>query len=529
MSEYKEYTVTTESLERTDSLWDDLLRDGSNLTTIPIRTVEVANSRPNNPHNTSYWLTDKEADFLREDPRVVDVQNLDSFKPIKLAFQTGNFDKTSTESGPKANWGLLRHSLTTNIYGNSLSDPGGTYDYVLDGTGVDVVIIDSGIQANHPEFLNTDNSGASRVNPIDWFALSGISGSMPSGFYQDFDGHGTHVAATVAGRTFGWAKNAQIYSIKLEGLKSPSDTGGGFDVATAFDVLIGWHNNKTNGRPTVVINSWGYGIYHRADSESFSFGLDESDILYAINGGAYRGVTWSGATLSTARGHTGALKAPSTYLYPFRVSSVDFDIFAGAQAGILFCNAAGNEFMKIDVQGGVDYNNYINTDFGVFYYHRGGTPGASITASDSVFTVGAMDHQTTAQGEERKANFSNSGPGVTVYAAGSRIISAISQVNDDNSNTQYFLNNSFKQQLLSGTSMAAPQIAGISALVYQMHPDWEPRQVVNFVKSRALPALYTSGQSNDYTNQYSVHGGETKIAYVPMSSQRKYSFFRATV
>ena len=140
-----------------------------------------------------------------------------------------------------------------------------------------------------------------------------------------------------------------------------------------------------------------------------------------------------------------------------------------------------------------------------------------------------MDHQTTAEGEERKANFSNSGPGVTVYAAGSRIISAISQVNDDNSNTQYFLNNSFKQQLLSGTSMAAPQIAGISALVYQMHPDWEPRQVVNFVKSRALPALYTSGQSNDYTNQYSVHGGETKIAYVPMSSQRKYSFFRATV
>jgi subtilisin family serine protease len=140
-----------------------------------------------------------------------------------------------------------------------------------------------------------------------------------------------------------------------------------------------------------------------------------------------------------------------------------------------------------------------------------------------------MDHETTPQGEERKAAFSNSGPGISVYAAGSRIISAMSQTNDSNSNNPYFLNGSFKQQLLSGTSMAAPQIAGIAALVFQMHPDWEPRQVAHFIKSRALPALYTSGQNNDYTNQHSVHGGETKIAYVPMASQRKYSFFRATV
>ncbi len=59
-------------------MWDALLNDGSNLTTIPIRPVEVANERPNNPLNTSYWLTDREAEFLREDPRVVDVQDLNT-------------------------------------------------------------------------------------------------------------------------------------------------------------------------------------------------------------------------------------------------------------------------------------------------------------------------------------------------------------------------------------------------------------------------------------------------------------------
>ena len=57
----------------------------------------------------------------------------------KKAIQEGNFNRAGGDTGQQDNWGLLRHIADNNIFGiNSRS--GGTYDYVLDGTGVDVVL-----------------------------------------------------------------------------------------------------------------------------------------------------------------------------------------------------------------------------------------------------------------------------------------------------------------------------------------------------------------------------------------------------
>jgi len=516
MSELKEYVVTTAGIEDTDSVWEDLLSSDPTPETIPDRIVEIANERPLNERNTSYFLTEEEAFELKKDPRVQDVADPSLFIPRKFAFQDTSFDKTGTDTGNRCNWGLLRHIKTNNIYGTSTADPGGTYDYVLDGTGVDVVIIDSGIHKNHPEF--TDSNGNSRVQEINWYTASGVSGTMPANHYTDYDGHGTHVAGTVAGKTFGWAKNAHIYSIKLNGLQGATDPNGGLSTADAMDCLLGWHLAKTNGRPTVVNNSWGYNIYWNTAQNAFTY--SGSAPYYTITGGSYRGSSWAGSTRDTAKGHTGDLRSANLYAFPLRVSSVDADIALLITNGIIVCNAAGNDSMKVDLDsGGVDSDNYITANtLGNVYYHRGSSPNCGTYKGLEVGSLGASN----IAGVETRSSFSNAGPGVEIYAAGSNIVSSMSENNDGNTSFSYFPNDLFKQESYSGTSMASPQVAGLCALLLQAHPDWRPSQVVNWMISNSKNFLYNTGQNNDYTSSVSLFGGSPNIAYFPMNGQKKY-------
>ena len=517
MSEFKEYIVTTESIEDTDSVWDDLVSTGSPLDTIPERPVEVSDERLINNLNTNYYLTEEEAEKLKSDPRVVDVFDPSSVPARKFAFQDANFSKTTGSDLGKSNWGLLRHINTTNVFGTSTADPGGTYDYVLDGTGVDVVILDSGIEANHPEW--EDSQGNSRLKQVDWFQVSGVPGTMPSNFYTDYDGHGTHVAGTVAGKIFGWAKNADIYAIKLNDLKGTTDPGSGLSISTAFDVLLGWHQSKTNGRPTVINNSWGYSIFWRTNDNAFSFSLS-GGTTYPVDGGIYRGTPWTGSTRDTSKGHTGQSFGSGIYGFPYRVTSTDADIAQLIAAGVIVCNSAGNDNVKADILGGVDYDNTINlTGFGTFYYHRKGSPSVGTSPGFDVGSIGTG----VSDGLDTKSIFSNSGPGVTIWAAGSRILSAMSQVNSGGTNFPYNGNSSFKQEVYSGTSMASPQVAGMAALLLQAHPDWTPSQVVNWMISNSQPQLRDTGATDGYALSTLLHGGYNRLCYMPMNGQRPFS------
>lgn len=518
MSDVKEYVVTTPNRETTNSIWEDLTIETNNIINIPNREVEVANIREINDRNTSYFLTAEEAENLKKDPRVEDVFEVDLASPFKYAFQESLFDKTTDQTGTRVNWGLLRHINTTNVFGSSTTDPGGSYDYVLDGTGVDIVVIDSGIQANHPEFQ--DAQGNSRVQEINWYSVSGVSGTMPENFYTDYDGHGTHVAATIAGKTYGWAKNARIYSIKLDGLKGAADPGNGISAADAFDVILGWHNSKSGSRPTILNNSWGYSIFWHTNQNALSFS-PTSGTFYSITGGSYRGTPWSGSTKDTSKGHTGSQQSANVFAFPYPVTSVDADVALLVSAGVIVCNAAGNDSLKLDIVGGVDYNNTITANtIGNFFYHR---PGSPSVRSNPGFEVGSFG-STVTSGLDTKSSFSNSGPGVTIWAAGSRIMSAMSETNDDASANPYYLNNSFKQQWLSGTSMACPQVAGICALLMQAHKDWTPFQVQRWMIDKAQPQIYSTNLDNDYTVTSSIHGGYNRLAYFPMNGRNVFSY-----
>ncbi|MCM3778705.1 S8 family peptidase [Microbacterium hydrocarbonoxydans] len=69
------------------------------------------------------------------------------------------------------------------------------------GSGVNVYIVDSGIRLTHAEF-------AGRIRP-------GFDAVTAGGNGADCNGHGTHVAGTAVGSTYGVAKKASVYPVRV--------------------------------------------------------------------------------------------------------------------------------------------------------------------------------------------------------------------------------------------------------------------------------------------------------------------------
>ena len=471
---------------------------------IPGRTVDVANHRHASQRNTHYMLTGSEAESLKNDGRVYGVTLKDdpSISIGVNAVQTGDFSKTTLDRGNFLNWGMRRMNESTNPY-SGVSVTGG-YNYTLDGTGVDVVIQDTGIQKDHPEWQ--DASGVSRFQEINWYTESGISGTQSANFYRDFHGHGTHVAGTIAGKTYGWAKNARIYAMKVAGLEGSGDTGTGYaiDGGDCFDAIKLWHRNKpvdpATGvkRPTIVNMSWGYGT-----------------TFTNITGGNYRGTPWTDTVRQTDKGMIGR---PEDFRHVIRVASVDTDVEELIDEGIHIVVAAGNTYQKIDVEGGIDYDNYYTkTGVGNVYYHRGGSP-----FSPESHVVGNIDSTIHVGGLEQKAASSETGPGVSIYTPGTDIMSAMSTTNIFGAttvNNPYPEDSNFLINNISGTSMAAPQVSGVLALWLQINPGATPAQGLAFINATAKTAqLYQTGLTNDYTDARSLLGGTNRFAFNKFNS-----------
>jgi subtilisin family serine protease len=90
------------------------------------------------------------------------------------------------------------------------------YTYTWSGKGVQVYVFDTGIMATHDEF----SGGRARCG------LNVIKNET----CDDLKGHGTHVAGTVGGKTYGLAKSVEFINVKV------LDKNGNGNVA---DVLVG--------------------------------------------------------------------------------------------------------------------------------------------------------------------------------------------------------------------------------------------------------------------------------------------------
>ena len=481
---------------------------------IPGRSVDIANARPSSQRNTHYSLTDAEAEELKNDPRVYGVTLLPELDTtIGIGFdaaQTGDFSKTTLDRGNFLNWGMRRMNEATNPY-SGVSVEGG-YNYTLDGSGVDVVIMDSGLQIDHPEFQ--DALGESRVVELDWTTASNIPGmpAQSANYYRDFDGHGTHVAGTAVGKTYGWAKNAKIYSLKLSGLEGSGDSGTGTSTTYAFDCIKEWHNNKpidlATGakRPTVVNMSWGYLRYYTSVSSM-----------------TYQGVEKTGTDIDTsAKRHAFGLvpiynPVAGAFVTNTRIASVDVDMEELIDAGVHVMVAAGNRSHKIDVPGGDDYDNIAVLNNGSVNYHRGSSP-----YSTRAHIVGNIDSSIHIDGLEQKAVSSEAGPGVSVFAPGTDIMSAMSTTNKFGAttlNNPYPANSSYLINNITGTSMASPQIAGMLSLWLQLNPDATPEQGLAFVNSSAqVNQLYDTISTTDYSTDRSLLGSNNRFAFNKFNS-----------
>ena len=513
---------------------------------IPNRTVEVTNARLVSQRNTHYSLTDEEAAILTQDSRVAGVEiPPDQRDDLEIGFdavQTGDFTKTSSDSGVYLNWGMRRCATTTNDYntGNTVS---GDYEYNLDGSGVDVVIHDSGLHVDHPEFNDAD--GNSRVQQINWYTESGVSGTQNANHYRDNHGHGTHVAGTVAGKTYGWAKNARIYSIKVRGLEGTGDSSTGIPITDCFDVIKGWHNNKPidpatgQKRPTIVNMSWGYGStnsfepydgYYRGTQWTY----DNNNAGVAINFASSADMQQrTGLPLWNSFSGGQLVRKLNT-----RITSVDNDVQELIDAGIHVCIASGNRNLTIDVSGGPDYDNSYRVNpygspGGYIYYCRGSSP-----FSTDAFMVGNSDSATNSNDDlEQRASSSNHGPGVDIYAPGTKIMSSCSNTNAIGGQ-DYNIDSSYKQANISGTSMASPQVCGVGALALQVNPHMTPAQLKTFLHNQSQSGklreeanyanwtIADSDYSSSSTSRY-LAGAPDRFLYSPYPGQFKFKIINS--
>jgi subtilisin family serine protease len=118
-------------------------------------------------------------------------------KVTHVAPSAEQLQKRAYTTQVNAAWGLAR--ISHKATGPGSFGTGYYYDTTA-GSGVRVYVVDTGIRTTHSEFGGRALWGANF-----------ISGSPNT----DEFGHGTHVAGTVAGKTFGVAKSATVVAVKV--------------------------------------------------------------------------------------------------------------------------------------------------------------------------------------------------------------------------------------------------------------------------------------------------------------------------
>ena len=146
------------------------------------------------------------------------------------------FTINDTQTGPP--WGLDRIDQRSLPLSNS-------YTYATDGQGVHAYIIDTGIRSSHTEFSGRIGAG-----------YDAVDGGAP----DDCNGHGTHVAGTVGGSTYGVAKRVTLHGVRVLDCNGSGTTSG---VVAGINWVT---TNSTTTPPAVANMSLGGGASQTLDT-----------------------------------------------------------------------------------------------------------------------------------------------------------------------------------------------------------------------------------------------------------------------
>ncbi|SDO67548.1 S8 family peptidase [Geodermatophilus sp. DSM 45219] len=155
-----------------------------------------------------------------------------------------------------------------------------TYGYTATGQGVTAYVVDTGIAAGHAEFTGRLGTG-----------YDAVDGGAP----DDCNGHGTHVAGTVGGTTYGVAKSVRLVGVRVLGCDGSGTTSG---VVAGIDWVTADH---AAGAPAVANMSLGGGASTAIDTAVRNSIADGVTYAVAAGNGNSAGVAQDACASSPAR------------------------------------------------------------------------------------------------------------------------------------------------------------------------------------------------------------------------------------
>ncbi len=150
-------------------------------------------------------------------------------------------DAVSDQGSSHIRWNLDRLDQRANRLDGQFN-PEGT------GENVDIYICDTGIRYTH-------NDLEGRASYAGYDAIDELTGSTNKG--SDCHGHGTHCAGTAAGKTYGVAKKATLFSLRT---LDCTGTGAVSGIIQAMNFVVEKRKTMDSSRPVIVSLSLGLEI-----------------------------------------------------------------------------------------------------------------------------------------------------------------------------------------------------------------------------------------------------------------------------